>query len=563
MSMLHESRSLFAAYGRILAGFRRQAAACVGLAAVAGLCEGLALLALIPVLQRREQGPPLFGLQGDSLFLFGLLAFVILGAGTALLGYAAQTSRLRLRAQVEERFRSGMSEALLSMEWTRFLALKSGDIGKSLIMEGFQIASGAQFFVQALGLCCVILVFLGTALALSVEMTGYTLVFGAGAMLLYRLIAARGHAHADRLSPLLSRIGEQVSELFNQLKFFRGTGRTAQAREQAGRMFRDYAAAFFASQRYGEIMRLLVELGAVLFVALFLWVMLMAREYSVAQALVFLAVFYRLTPRLATVQKCLYQARGALSFYHSWQRRMDLAGQAQAGRFGSRAPVFERELRLEGVSYTYPGSARPALRDVRLRLPRHGCLAVTGASGSGKSTLLDLLLGLLPAQSGRILVDGAPLRELDIEAWRGRIGLVLQDSPVFHASVLENIAWGAAHPDRERALDAARQAHCLEFIEALPQGLESMVGERGARLSGGERQRLALARALYREPWLLLLDEATSALDPEAEAQVLAALAHLKGRCAMLLVAHSPAATRLADTVLLMDNGTLREVPTT
>ncbi len=562
MSLVYETTSLFAAYGRILAGFRRQAAAGVGLAAVAGLCEGLALLALIPVLQRREQGPPLFGMQGDSLFLFGLLTFVVLGVGTALLSYAVQTSRLRLRAQVEERFRAGMSDALLSMEWAHFLSLKTGDIGKSLIMEGYQIAWGTQYFVQGLGLCCVILAFVGTALAVSVEMTGYTLGFGAGAVLLYRMVAARGHAHADRLSPLLSRIGEQVSELFNHLKFFRGTGRTTQAREQAGRMFRDYATAFFASQRYGEITRLLVELGAVLFVALFLWVMLMVREYSVAQALVFLALFYRLTPRLTALQKCLYQARGALTFYHSWQRRMDLAGQAQARSFGTRAPVFERELLLEGVGYTYPGGARPALRDIHLRLPRHGCLAVTGASGSGKSTLLDLLLGLLPAQSGRILVDGAPLQALDIEAWRGRIGLVLQDSPVFHASVLENIAWGDAKPDRERALEAARQAHCLEFIEALPQGLESMAGERGGRLSGGERQRLALARALYRGPWLLLLDEPTSALDPEAETQVLAALEQLKGRCAMLLVAHSPVATRLADTVLLMDNGTLREMPT-
>ena len=136
---------------------------------------------------------------------------------------------------------------------------------------------------------------------------------------------------------------------------------------------------------------------------------------------------------------------------------------------------------------------------------------------------------------------------------------MLQDSPIFHATVLENIAWGADTPDRDKALQAARMAHCLEFIEPLPQGLDSVVGEKGGRLSGGQRQRLALARALYRDPWLLVLDEATSALDGAAEVEVQKALEQIKGSCAMLMVAHRLTTVQMADRILVLDKGRIAE----
>ncbi len=552
--------SLFTSYFAILAPFRGLSLLSVTLTAFSGLCEGLALLALIPVLQRSEEGATLLGFQGEELFHLGLAGFLLLGAGTAILTYASQATVLELRARVERLFRAEMSRALLSMEWTRYLSLREGDIGKSLIMEGFQIAAGTRFFIQGLGLCCVAVVFVFIALSVSVEMTCYTLMFGACAVLVHRALSAKGHAQADRLSELLSGIGQQVAEIFNHLKFFRGSGRSARARDEAGRMFDSYARTFRVSQKRGELVRLFLELGAVFFITVFLWVMLKARGYSVAQALVFLAVFYRLTPRLASMQKSFYQARGALSFYWTWKQRRDMAVEAPARRFGSRPPAFERELVFQGVGYTYPEAGSPALLGVDLTLPRRGFLAVTGASGSGKSTLLDLVLGLLSASRGRILLDGVPLEEVDIEAWRGRIGLVLQESPIFHASVLDNIAWGEDAPDPEKAMEAARMAQCMEFIQALPQGMHSVVGQGGGRLSGGERQRLALARALYRDPWLLMLDEATSALDEAAEAKVLAALDRLKGRCAILMVTHRPGAVNMADKTIVLHRGRVAEI---
>lgn len=553
----------------ILAGYRRFAALCIGLIALAGLCEGLALLTLIPILEHNlghgdDQGlvatiSHSLGLQGRPLFLTGLVAFAVLGVATAALTFAAENARLRLRAALEEHYRKEMSDALISMEWAHFISMKLGDISKSLMMEGFQIAAGTHMFILAMGTACVAFIFLAAALAVSAQMTLYTLGFGVVGVVIYRLISRFGNKHSDRLSGMLSNIGEQIDTIFDSLKFFRATGRAGLARSEAFSIFHTYSKTFHLSQMYGEFIRFLLESGAVLFISAFLLLMLLVQGQSAATALVFLAIFYRLTPRLITVQKNLYQARTTLSFYWSWKKRYEEARARPMQPFGESAPSFDTGLAFENVTFTYPTASEPALTQIDLRLDRGACLAVVGPSGSGKSSLIDLALGLLPPDSGRIRLDGKPLLELDIEAWRARIGLVLQESPIFHASVLQNIAWESSEPDREKALRAAGMAHCLEFIEQLPQGIDTVVGEKGGRLSGGQRQRLALARALYREPWLLVLDEATSALDSSAEAEVQKALEQIKGSCAILMVAHRLKTVQMADQIVVLYQGRVAE----
>lgn len=556
----------------ILAGKRRRAAFCAALIALAGLCEGLALLTLIPILEHNLGRPDdgkagvvdrisqFLGVDGQELFLLGLGAFVVLGVATAGLTFLSENSRLRLRARMEEDYRKRMSDALISMEWAHFISMKIGDISKSLVMEGFQIATGAYMFVLAVGTAFVALLFFCSAMIVSMKMTLYTMLFGVAGIGVYRCIARRGNKHSDRLSDLLSNIGEQIDTIFDSLKFFRATGRSGLARSEAFRIFHIYSTSFHLSQMYGEFIRFVLESGAVLFIAAFLLLMLMVQQESAAVALVFLAIFYRLTPRLITVQKNIYQARTTLPYYWTWKERLNAALAHPMQHFGDTRPSLDNALELERVSFTYPTANEPALSDISLRLAKGRCMAVVGPSGSGKSSLIDLVLGLLPPNAGEIRLDDVPLNALDIEAWRNRIGLVLQESPIFHATVLENIAWGAPEPDRERARHVADMANCLDFINDLPQGLDTVVGEKGGRLSGGQRQRLALARALYRHPWLLILDEATSALDSSAEAEVQRALETVKGSCAILMVAHRLKTVQMADTIVVLDKGRVTEM---
>ncbi|HEY2955388.1 MAG TPA: ABC transporter ATP-binding protein [Candidatus Eisenbacteria bacterium] len=215
---------------------------------------------------------------------------------------------------------------------------------------------------------------------------------------------------------------------------------------------------------------------------------------------------------------------------------------------------FERRIRYEGVSFAY-GTGDPVLRDLSFEIARGEVVALVGSSGAGKSTTMDLLARFYDPTAGRITIDGADLREVSVASLRAQLGIVTQETILFHDTVRNNIAYGLGGAGEEAVQAAARAAHAHEFITRLPQGYDTVIGDRGMKLSGGERQRLAIARALLKNPPLLLLDEATSSLDAESELLVREALERLMRDRTVLVIAHRLSTVQHAHRIVVLESG--------
>jgi len=223
-------------------------------------------------------------------------------------------------------------------------------------------------------------------------------------------------------------------------------------------------------------------------------------------------------------------------------------------------PRHSQSIVFEGVWFTYPGAATPALRDVCVEIQHGQTIAFVGANGCGKTTLLSLVPRLIEPDAGAVLVDGQDIRNVRLRSLRRQIGVVTQETVLFKGTIRENIALGDPWASEEAVRQAAAQARALEFIERLPGGLDAEVGERGLTLSGGQRQRIAIARALLRNPAMLILDEATSMIDAESETLIGEAIAELSHTRTCLIVAHRLSSVLLADRIVVMEQGRVVDV---
>ena len=273
------------------------------------------------------------------------------------------------------------------------------------------------------------------------------------------------------------------------------------------------------------------------------------------------AVFKLYDPvrKFALFNNSFQQALGASSEIF---RFMDIEDEVREKPGARRLAKFSRSIRFEDVSFAYENGegSREVLREIQLEVEAGEVLAVVGSSGAGKSTLVHLIPRFFDVSGGRILIDGADVRDVTLASLRSQIGIVTQETVLFNDTVRNNIAYGQPHISQREVEEAARAALAVEFIRALPEGYETMIGERGVRLSGGERQRIAIARAILKNAPILILDEATSALDSESESLVQSALQNLMTGRTVLVIAHRLSTVRRADRIVVLENGTINDI---
>ena len=225
-------------------------------------------------------------------------------------------------------------------------------------------------------------------------------------------------------------------------------------------------------------------------------------------------------------------------------------------------PSLAGEIIFDNVNFRYKADGKNILTDVRVKIPSGAKVGIVGRSGSGKSTLVKLIQRLYVPDSGRVLIDGVDIAQVETAWLRRQIGVVLQENFLFSGTIKENIAIAKPNTPEEEVVAAARLAGADEFVSEMPQGYETFVGERGSQLSGGQRQRVSIARALLLDPKILIFDEATSALDTESERQILEHIDQIAQGRTMLMVAHRLSTIRGCDMIIAMDKGRIVEIGT-
>jgi ATP-binding cassette, subfamily B, bacterial MsbA len=260
--------------------------------------------------------------------------------------------------------------------------------------------------------------------------------------------------------------------------------------------------------------------------------------------------------RTGYIYQQLQAVRGVSAQIFSY---LDLEEEKRDQPGGKQLQPLTREIGFENVGFTYDSDSSPVLREINIKARKGEVIALVGSSGAGKTTLVNLLPRFYELTSGRILMDGVDTREVTIRSLREQIAIVTQENILFFDTVWNNICYGLSNVSKERVVAAAQAALAHDFIMELPQGYDTLIGERGTRLSGGQRQRIAIARAILKDSPILILDEATSELDAESELYVQKALANLMVGRTTFVIAHRLATIRRADKILVLEDGEIRE----
>lgn len=270
----------------------------------------------------------------------------------------------------------------------------------------------------------------------------------------------------------------------------------------------------------------------------------------------FAAAAFRLMPSVNRVLSAMQALRYGLPVINTLYEELKQEVPDSASQNANDVPTFRREIRLTDISYTYHGALTPALNGLSLSIKEGEFVGFIGSSGSGKSTLVDVILGLLPSDIGKIEVDGQDIQK-NLRAWQDQIGYVPQSIYLTDDTLRRNVAFGLPNEqiDDTAVQRAIKAAQLDKFVATLPEGLETIVGERGIRLSGGQRQRIGIARALYHDPSVLVLDEATSALDTATESGVMRAVTALQGSKTIIMVAHRLSTVEHCDRLYRLEHG--------
>ncbi|NRG26326.1 ABC transporter ATP-binding protein [Bacillus circulans] len=489
-----------------------------------------------------------------------LLIYLLLISGQALL----QRSQTILNTDIQQNFikqlRIETYESLIKVKWEYMLRKRKSDFNYILTTEISRVGVGTHSIIQLISIVFFTIVQIMLAFLLSPSLTSIVLIIGGLLSIFMRKFVRNSKT-----------IGKETTELMND--YFGGiTEQFSGMKDMKSNMLEPSFFEWFQSKSHlihHNVMNLvrlnaksvfIYRLMAGILIVLFVSISFSFLKLPPEKLMVIILIFSRLWPRFSSLQSNIEQIVSmfpALDHVLRVQAESNKSQEWSTFRTREWEPfLLKQAIECDHVYFRYqPSQEDWTLTNVNIHFPLKKTTAIVGPSGAGKTTLVDLVMGLLQPEKGRLLVNGKSLTEEELLLYRNSISYVAQEPFLFHSSIRDNLLMVAPKATELELWQALSFAAAENFVKQMPEGLDTVIGDRGIRLSGGERQRLVLARAILRKPAILILDEATSALDSENEQKIQQAIDRLKGKMTIIVIAHRLSTIRNADKVLVLESG--------
>jgi len=490
---------------------------------------------------------------------FTIAVVLMLIVRTILLGAALTYAGFSI-ANVSTKLREDLLNAMFDTRWRYFVDHRAGRIANTISVDatraGQAYLESAKFVaavVQGVGYLALAMM-ASFQFAIAGAIAGTIIVAGMG-----KLIAVSRRA-GQRQTESTSQLVTIVADALNNIKPIKSMARTVPFIAMFGTnlqaLNKSIKLQVLSTQGLdrGNDVLIAVLIGAGFFLAVGVW------EITLASVTVVGIIAFQSISVVRRLQRFLQRGAELEASYHAVHDMSEKLTREAERVGGAQDITLDDGCAFDRVTFAHED--QPTVENVSLFIPSGKITVLQGPSGAGKTTIVDLLLGLHEPASGRITIDGRPLDQLSLKAWRSNIGYVPQELSLLHSSLRDNIALGNTDLSDEDIGEALRLADAEDFVNSLPDGLDSNAGEMGGRLSGGQRQRIALARALVGRPKLLILDEVTSALDPETEASICRNALGLAGEFTIIAITHRPAWSKIADRLYKVENGAALEIKT-
>lgn len=541
---------------------------------IISLLEGIGLLLLIPLINLTgmvrvgiNSNPlivwisELFHSIPETLSLPLVLSFYVL---LIILQSIFNRKQIILNAKIQQGFirylREETYKALLQSNWSLFLNKRKSNIINLMTSELARVNAGTIMFLQFLTSLVFTVIQLGIAFWLSIKMTAFVLIFGISMMYFMRKFIKKSNKLGNETLELSQMFLAGITDQFNGIKDIKSNMLEESHINWFRRINQEMEKNIIKIARLNTLSQLTYKIVSALLIAIFLYLSLKMFQAQPAQLILIILIFSRVWPRFSGIQANLEQLGAVTPAFKAvidMQRQCFEAKELDEGElYNVQRISLKNGIICKNVSFRYNhNEPYYALKNIDLSIPANKMTAIVGQSGAGKSTLIDLIMGLNLPETGEVILDEAILTRENLLSLRKSLSYVPQDPFLFNATIRENLLIIDQNATEESMWEALNFAAATDFVNKLPNGLDTLIGDRGIKLSGGERQRLVLARAILRKPSILILDEATSSLDSENESKIQEAIEQLKGKMTIITIAHRLSTIRNADQVIVIDNG--------